>query len=79
MNKGLLKKIKLAVTVVLVLVFVWFLIISPMITFHNNEKNLEAAAKRYFELYSNELPTGENIKTLSLKKLYYKSFIKSDL
>ena len=79
MNKGLLKKIKLAVTVVLVLVFVWFLIISPMITFHNNEKNLEEAAKRYFELYSNELPTGENIKTLSLKKLYYKSFIKSDL
>ncbi len=79
MNKGLSKKIKLVVTIVLVLVFVWFLIVSPMITFHDNEKRLEEAAKRYFELYSSELPTGENVKTLSLKKLYHKSFIKNDL
>ena len=79
MNKEMLKKIKLVITAVLVLVFVWFLIISPMITFHDNEKKLEEAAKRYFELYSSELPVGEKVRTLSLKKLYHKSFIKSDL
>lgn len=79
MNKGMLKKIKLAITVVLILLFVWFLIVSPMITFYKNENRLTEAAKRYFELNASELPTGENIKTLSLKTLYHKAFIKNDL
>ena len=79
MNNEMLKKIKLFITIVLILVFVWFLIISPMITFHDNEGKLESAAKRYFELNSNELPTGENVKTLTLKTLYHKAFIKNDL
>ena len=79
MNKGLLNKIKLLITIVLVLVFVWFLVISPMISFHDCESRLEEAARRYFELNSSELPSGENVKTLSLKTLYKKSFIKKDL
>ena len=79
MNKEALKKIKLIITIILILVFVWFLIVSPMITFHNNESSLENAAKRYYELNSNELPSGENVKTITLKKLYHKSFIKNDL
>lgn len=79
MNKGALKKIKLFITIVLVLAFVWFLVISPMITFHNNENKLEDAAKRYFELNSNLLPTGDNVKTVTLKTLYHKAFIKKDL
>ena len=79
MNKGLLKKIKLVITIVLILVFVWFLIVSPMITFHKNESRLEEAAKRYYELNSSELPSGDNVKTLTLKTLYHKSFIKNDL
>lgn len=79
MNQEMLKKIKLIITAVLILVFVWFLILSPMITFHKNEKSLEDAAKRYFELNSNELPSGENVKTVTLKTLYHKSFIKNDL
>ena len=73
------KKIKFLVTLVIVIGFVWFLVISPMITFHNNEKKLEDAAKRYFELNSRELPTGERVKTLGLNTLYHKSFIEGDL
>lgn len=79
MNKKVLSKVKLFITAVLVLAFVWFLVVSPMITFHDNEKKLEDAARRYFELNSNELPTGDNLKTLSLKTLYRKAFIKKDL
>ena len=79
MNNEMLKKIKLIITVVLILVFVWFLVVSPMITFHTNEGKLEDAAKRYFELNSNELPSGENVKTVTLKTLYHKAFIKNDL
>jgi hypothetical protein len=79
MEKGLMKKIKLVITIALVLAFVWFLIISPMITFHDCEKRLEDSAKRYFELNSSELPSGENVKTVTLKTLYKKSFIKKDL
>ena len=78
MNKEVLKKIKLIVTIVLILVFVWFLIISPMITFHSNEKSLEDAAKRYFELNSDKLPIGERVKTLSLSDLYKGSYLDSD-
>jgi len=71
--------IKLLVVIGVGVLFVWILIISPMITFHSNEKKLEAAARRYYELYSNELPTGERVKTLSLQTLYHKSFLDSDL
>ena len=79
MQKDVMKKLKLAVTVAIIVVFVWFLVISPMITFRTNEKKLEDAAKRYFELNKNELPTGERIKTLKLSTLYHKAFLKEDL
>ena len=79
MQKGLAKKIKLFVTIAIILAIVWFLIVSPMITFRNNENKLLEAAKRYFELNSSELPTGERVKTLSLKTLYHKAFLKEDL
>ena len=36
------------------------------------------AAKRYFEINSNELPTGKRIKTLSLSTLYSKSYLEND-
>lgn len=79
MNKEVLRKIKLLITAVLVCAFVWFLVISPMMTFHECEKRLEDAAKRYYELNSNKLPSGENVSTVTLKTLYHKSFIKKDL
>ena len=74
MNK-MIKSIKLVVTIAIILLFVWFLVVSPMITFRNNEKKLEDAARRYFELNPTQLPTGERIKTLSLKMLYHQSYM----
>lgn len=78
MNESLKRKIKFAITLLIIGLFLWFLVISPMITFHNNEKKLENAARRYFELNSNELPTGERIKTLDLGTLYNQSFLEGD-
>lgn len=78
MQKGLAKSIKLIIALVIAGAFVWFLVLSPMITFHNNEKTLEDAARRYFELNSDQLPTGERVKTLSLNTLYKKSYLKED-
>ena len=46
--------------------------------FHDNEKQMINAAKRYFEINSNELPTGKRIKTLSLNTLYSKSYLEND-
>ena len=77
--KKISKSIKLIVTIGIALLFVWFLVLSPMITFHNNEKKLEDAARRYFELNPNQLPTGERIKTVKLKTLYRQSYIEGDL
>ena len=79
MNKKISKKIKFLLFIVIVLLLSWFLYVSPMITFHNHEKNLENAARRYFELNSSLLPTGERIKTISLNTLYHGSYIKGDI
>lgn len=78
MSDSIKSKIKLVVTLVIIVLFLWFLVISPMITFRSNEKKLENAARRYFELNSNELPTGERVKTLELMTLYNKAFLEDD-
>ena len=79
MQNKIVKNAKLFITVAIIIAFVWFLVVSPMITFHSNEKKLEEAARRYYELNSRELPTGERIKTLTLNTLYHKSFLKDNL
>ena len=79
MSETIKKKIKLVVTIVIIALFGWFLVVNPMLIFHNNEKKLEQAAHRYFDLNSNELPTGERIKTVGLDTLYHQSFIEGDL
>ena len=78
-NKNNANTIKLIITIVIVFCFVWLLIVSPMMTFHKNEQILTDAAKRYFELNSNLLPTGERVKTVKLNTLYHQSYIKKDL
>ena len=79
MSESLKNKIKFVSTIIIIGLFIWFLIVSPMITFRNNEKMVKEAAERYFELYSNELPTGERVKTLEVSTLYHKSFMKGDI
>ncbi len=72
-------KVKFLIVLTIIGAFVWFLVISPMLTFHNNEKKMEDAARRYYELNQNELPTGQRIKTLSLKKLFDGAYVKEDM
>ena len=79
MKKNKNKKIRIIVTSAIIIAFLWFLVISPMITFHKNETALKNAAVRYFELNPSELPTGERIKTIDLNTLYHKALLKSDL
>ena len=78
MNKNLKKYIKIIITVAITALFIWFLILSPYISFKKNEKQMEEAARRYYELNSGELPTGNRIATVSLQTLYYKAFLKED-
>ena len=73
------KKIKLIILLFIIGFLVWFLGINPKLQFSRGEKLFLKSAKRYFELNSNELPTGERIKTLTLKELYHKSFIEKDI
>ena len=78
MQKKSYRGIKFIVVLAIIGAFVWFLVVSPMLTFHKNEKMMEDAARRYFELNSDQLPTGERVKTLSLNTLYKKSYLKED-
>ncbi len=72
------KKLKLIVFFVIVIAIAWFVVIQPQITFKAHEKQMEAAAKRYYELNSRELPSGERVKTLALQKLYDEALLEND-
>lgn len=71
--------IKLAITVGIGVLFVWFVAISPYISFQSNENKMLSAAKRYFELNEDKLPTGERLKTLTLKELYNGGYMAEDI
>lgn len=77
-KKKIAFNIKFIISLIIFGLFVWYLVISPMMKFHDNEKQMINAAKRYFEINSNELPTGKRIKTLSLNTLYSKAYLEND-
>ena len=77
--KKISNQIRWILIVVCVLGLVFLVIVNPMMIFHDNEAKLEKAAKRYFELNPNELPTGERIKTVSLVDLYHKSYVTDNI
>lgn len=78
-NKKNSNYLKLAVTVAIVIAFIWFIVFYPYIDFKSNEKKFEDAARRYFDIYKTELPTGNRVKTLTLQDLAHKSFLKEDI
>lgn len=73
------KKIKIVVIAVVIILVLWFIVIGPMLKFKKNERILENAAKRYYEINTGQLPTGKKIKTVELQTLYDKNFISDDL
>lgn len=77
-KKVVVKYIKIAVTCIVVGLFLWFLILQPMLTFKGNERKMKSAAKRYFEINSAQLPTGSRVKTISLQELYTQSYLEDD-
>lgn len=77
-DKNFIKYLKIAVVVIVIALFLWFLVIHPLITFRGYEKDIEAAAKRYYEINAGELPTGTRVKTLSVQKLFDQSYLKED-
>lgn len=78
MDKKLKKYLTIILIVVVAALFLWFVVIWPMYEFKKDEKMLEDAAKRYYELNSTELPTGSRIATVSMQTLYHKSYLKED-
>ena len=77
-DKNFIKYLKISVVVIVIALFLWFLVIHPLITFRGYEKDIEAAAKRYYEINAGELPTGTRVKTLSIQKLFDQSYLKED-
>ena len=74
-----IKHFKLLVTFVIILLFVWFLILNPYLSFKKNEKIMLEAAKRYYDVYSDRLPTGSRIATITLQDLEDTKYVKEDL
>lgn len=78
MVKGKMKYLKFLVTIAIVALLVWFLALKPMYSFHGYEKEMEEAAKRYYELNPTALPTGSRIATVTMQTLYHKAYLKED-
>ncbi len=74
-----IKRVKKVVIGIIVVLILWFLVVSPYMSFKKNEKIVREAGKRYYEINAGQLPTGEKIKTVGLQKLYEKDFIGDDL
>lgn len=77
-DKKFIKYLKIAVVVIVIALFLWFLVIHPLFTFLGYEKDIEAATKRYYEINARELPTGTRVKTLSVQKLFNQAYLKED-
>lgn len=73
------KKITVFLILGILLAAGWFLGLSPIIKFRNNENLVLEAAKNYFDLNASELPTGNRIKTVTLKTLYRNKFLDKDV
>lgn len=79
-NKKMKKHLKLIVVIIIIILFVWFLIIKPTYTFKDYEKQVEDAARRYYELNSSQLPTGTSrVATVTLQQLFTGSYLEKDL
>ena len=79
MKKGTKNSIKLIITLVIIFGFVWYFVISPMLQFNKNEKIVLDGAKHYYSLNNGDLPVGERIKTISLKKLAQDKYLKENV
>ena len=79
MNKKVKNTIVFIVIIALIIIGGWFLMLRPLVTFNQYEKQLEEAAKRYYELNQNALPTGNRIATVDMQTLYHKAYLKEDL
>jgi len=79
MIKKYSKYLKLIVCIAIVIMFVWFLVIYPMVSFKQSENKMLKAAQRYYEINPSMLPSGTRIKTLSLQDLYTGSYLKEDI
>ena len=77
--KKYLGKIKFLIVIAVILLFVWFLVIYPMVSFKQAENKMLKAAERYYEINSARLPAGTRVKTLTLQDLYTGSYIKEDI
>lgn len=76
--KDKMKYLKLLITIVIICLFIWFLVLSPYITFKKNERTMLNAAKRYYEINSDKLPTGTRMSTVTLQTLSRESYIDKD-
>lgn len=77
-KEKILKYIKVVITIAIPCLFIWFLIINPFIGFKKNEKTLEDAAKKYYQLNDDKLPTGKRLATVTMKTLFDKEYITKD-
>ena len=79
MNKKVKSTIVFIVIIALIIAGGWFLVLKPLVTFNQYEKQFEEAARRYYDLNRNALPTGTRVATIDMQTLYNKAYLKEDL
>lgn len=77
-KRKMTKYLKIAIVIIIVALFLWFLVLGPLFTFKGYENQVEDAAKRYFEINASQLPTGTRVKTISVQDLFDQAYLKED-
>ncbi len=77
-DKRLNRRLKTTFITFIVIAIVWVFLLSPYLTFKKNEKSFTAAAEKFFETNTQELPTGERLADVSLQQLYERGYVGED-
>lgn len=74
-NKKIKRYLKLLITIIILVLALWFIIIYPKMEFSKNEDKFLDAAKRYFQINSTKLPNEGNTSTVTLQTLYHQKYV----
>lgn len=79
MKSKIISKIKFIITILIIILFIWFLIINPIIIFKTYENKFKNSAIEYFDTHKELLPKDDEVSIVNLKTLYDENYIKENL
>lgn len=72
----IIRNTKIIITLLIIALFIWFIMVQPLITFCTNEEKMTQAAKKYFQDHQDKLPKDNDVSRITLDELYKGKYLK---